>query len=70
MRITGTETLRVSGVGLYHSAALDLIPGDEVPSMTVTGSSVLTLAPDATSLRLSQFSYGSGGRIAGLERMP
>lgn len=70
VRTTGTETLRVSGVGLYHSAALDLIPGDAVPSMTVTGSSVLTLAPGATSLRLYDFSYGSGGRIAGLERVP
>lgn len=70
VRITGTETLRVSGVGLYQSAAIDLIPGDAVPSMTVTGSSVLTLAPGATSLRLYDLSYGSGGRIAGLERIP
>lgn len=70
VRITGAETLRVSGVGLVHSAALDLIPGDAIPSMTVTGSSVLTLAPGATSLRLSNLSYGSGGRVAGLERIP
>jgi autotransporter-associated beta strand protein len=71
VRATGSEALERVWLNVDQGAAVDLIPGDRLLGLTVTGSGVVTLAPGATSLRIDDYLYyGSGGRIVGLESVP
>lgn len=55
VRATGSESLDSIWLGVKQGAAVDLIPGDRLGGLSVTGSGVVTLASGATSLQINDY---------------